>query len=262
MGRILRPLAVILVLGTGIVGSAGGTPRADVREGGIFRISASFFDYVDPALAYSTESWAVLDTTCARLMGYPDKPPPQGLRLVPEVAAGFPTVSRNGKTYTFRLRSGFRFSDGTPVRANAFARAINRTLAKGIESPALQYTGDIAGAADVRAGRTSAAAGVVARGNTLVVRFARPIGDFTAKTAMPFFCAVPPTLPSDPEGVGAFPSAGPYVVTEYRPGERVTVRRNRFYRGTRPHHVDGFDVNLRATGPAEVLDQVERGEMD
>ena len=63
------------------------------------------------------------------------------------------------------------------------------------------------------------------------MRFTRPIGDFAAKTAMPFFCAVPPTLPSDPEGVGPFPSAGPYVVTEYRPGERVTIRRNRFYGG-------------------------------
>ena len=95
-----------------------------------------------------------------------------------------------------------------------------------------------------------------------MVRFTRPIGDFAAKTAMPFFCAVPPTLPSDPEGVGPFPSAGPYVVTEYRAGERVTIRRNRFYRGTRPHHVDGFDVDLRAPGQAEVLDRVERGDAD
>jgi ABC-type oligopeptide transport system substrate-binding subunit len=228
MRNRLLLLAGVFALSTVLAGSVGGQTRSDAREGGIFRVSASFFDYVDPALAYSLESWALLDTTCARLMAYPDRPPPRGLRLTPEVAADFPTVSRNGKTYTFRLRSSFRFSDGTPVRANAFARAINRTLAQGIQSPALQYTGDIAGAADVRAGRTSAAAGVVARGNTLVVRFTRPVGDFAAKTAMPFFCAVPPTLPSDPEGVGVFPSAGPYVVTEYRPGERVTIRRNRF----------------------------------
>ena len=254
--------ALLLVLGVGVAGTAGGSTGRDAREGGIFRVSFPFFDYIDPALAYSGESWALLDTTCARLMTLPDKPTPEGFRLVPEVAADFPRISRNGKTYTFRLRSGFRFSDGTPVRASAFARAINRTLAEGIESPALQYTGDIAGAADVQSGKTQAAVGVTARGNTLVVRFTRPIGDFAAKTAMPFFCAVPPTLPSDPEGVGRFPSAGPYVVTEYRPGERVTIRRNRFYRGARPHHVDGFDVDLRASGPAEVLDAVERGDAD
>ena len=66
---------------------------------------------------------------------------------------------------------------------------------------------------------------------------------------MPFFCAVPPTLPADPEGVGAFPAPGPYYVAEYRAGQRVVIRRNRFYRGTRPHHVDGFDVDLTAGSP-------------
>ena len=65
---------------------------------------------------------------------------------------------------------------------------------------------------------------------------------------MPFFCAVPPTLPADPEGVVEFPGAGPYYVAEYRPGQRVVIRRNRFYRGTRPHHVDGFDVDLTTIG--------------
>jgi ABC-type transport system substrate-binding protein len=251
-----------LVLATVVAGTAGAATQADIRKGGILRVAMADLDYVDPALAYSGTSWALIDTTCARLMAYPDKPAPEGLRVVPEVAVDYPRISPNGKTYTFTLRPGFRFNDGSPVRASAFARAINRTLAPGIESGALQYTGDIVGAADVRAGKTTAAAGVIARGNTLVVRFTRPVGSFAAQTTMPFFCAVPPTLPSDPEGLRTFPSAGPYVITEFRPGERVTIRRNRFYRGSRPHHLDGFDVNLRVAGQADALDQVERGDAD
>ncbi len=195
-------------------------------------------------------------------MTYPDKPPPEGYRLVPEVAAAFPSVSHDRKTWTFTLRSGFRFSDGTPVLASAFARAINRTLAPGVRSPGAQYTQDVAGAADVQAGKSTSAVGVVARGNRLVVRFTRPIPDFPAQTTMPFFCAVPPTLPADPEGVGAFPSAGPYTVTEYRPGQRVVIERNRFYGGKRPHHVDGFSVELGIGSDGEVLDRIERGEAD
>ena len=72
----------------------------------------------------SPTRWHLLDATCARLMTFPDAPPPAGLRLVPEVAAAYPRVSSDGKTYTFTLRSGFRFSDGTPVQASAFAHAI------------------------------------------------------------------------------------------------------------------------------------------
>ena len=184
-----------------------------VREGGIFRVTfqagLGSFDHIDPALAYSRESWTLLDTTCARLMRYPDKPPPAGYRIVPEVATGFPKVSADGKTHTFTLRKGFRFSDGRPVQADAFAQAISRTLAPGVMSPALRYTRAIVGAEDVRAGRTPRPSGVTARGRTLVVRFTQEVRDFAAWTTMPFFCAVPPTLPPSAEGVRGFPEPAP-----------------------------------------------------
>ncbi len=136
-------------------------------------------------------------------------------------------------------------------------------LAPGVASPGVQLVRDIVGAAEVRAGKTPAAAGVVARGNTLVVRFTRPVSDFADRTTTPFFCAVPPTLPCRSRGSRvAFPGAGPYYVAEYRPGERVVIRRNRFYGGRRPHHVDGFDVDLRASSPQEMLNRVKRGEAD
>src|SRR5688572_33320409 len=128
---------VVLALAAAAVGTAGATTRADVREGGILRLAVFDLDSLDPALSYSLGGWALLDTTCARLMTYPDKPSPEGLRVVPEVAVDYPRISPNLKTYTFTLRPGFRFSDGTPVRASAFARAIHRTLAPGIESGAL-----------------------------------------------------------------------------------------------------------------------------
>ena len=262
-------LAAVALAGVAqLVGSertALGSSARDGQDGGIFRVSlhsTSGIDYMDPALASSPPGWALLDTTCARLLAYPDKAPPAGFRLQPEVAASVPTVSRDRKTYTFRLRTGFRFSDGMPVRANAFARAINRTLAPEMNSPGVQYARDIVGAGRVVAGQSDSASGIVARGNTLVVHLTRPAPDFTSRMASTFFCAVPPSLPIDPEGVGAFPAAGPYYVADYRRGERVVLRANRYYGGRRAHHVAGFDVDLRAASPQEVLQRVERGEAD
>jgi len=234
-------------------------------EGGIFRISLAVqagLDNLDPALAFTPPAWALLDTTCVRLMSYPDRRPPAGLRLIPEAAAAPPRISKDLKTFTFEVRRGFRFSDGRPVQASAFARAINRTLAPSMKSPGALFTRSIVGADEVLAGRRASVRGVVASGSTLVVRLARPSPEFPAVTALPFFCAVPPNLPLDPEGIGVMPSAGPYQVTEYRPGERVVIRRNRFYGGTRPHHVDGFDVDLRAPSPAEMVRRIQRGEAD
>ena len=263
--RLLPGLAILCALAVVVLPNAQGS--TDARAGGIFKVSfqglsLQAFDHVDPALAYSRESWALLDTVCARLMRYRDTPPPAGYRIVPEVAAAPPVVSRDGKTWTFKLRRGFRFSDGRLVRADAFAQALHRTMAHGVDSPAFHYTQAIVGAEDVQAGRAAKASGITAGGYTLRVRFTREIREFDAWTTMPFFCAVPPTLPPDPEGVQGFPGSGPYTIREYRPNQRVVIRRNRYYGGNREHHVDGFDVDLSATSPQEVLDRIEAGKAD
>ena len=266
----LRRLFALAAVGAAILGLASARPGAGGPEskpprGGIFQIvfaPPEQLDTMDPAIANTQASWSLLDLTCARLMNYPDKPAPQAFRLVPEVAAAPPKISRDGKTYTFTLRHTFRFSDGKPVDARAFARAIDRTLAPGLRSLGTRYMEDIVGARAVQAGRATHARGVVARGYRLVIRLAQPLGDLPARTSMPFFCAVPPNLPADPEGRGVFPGSGPYHVTEYRPGQRVTIKRNRYYAGTRPHHVAGFSADLTGSSPQDVLDRIEDGRAD
>jgi ABC-type transport system substrate-binding protein len=163
-------------------------PSAKPPKGGIFQIvfaPPEKLDTMDPAIANTQASWSLLDLTCARLMTYPDKPAPQAYRPVPEVAAAPPKVSRDGKTYTFTLRHGFRFSDGKPVDARAFARGINRTLAPDLRSIGTRYMEDIVGGRAVQAGRATSASGVVASGYRLVIRLVRPLGDFPARTSMP-----------------------------------------------------------------------------
>ena len=182
---------------------------------------------------------------------------------MPEVAAAAPTISADGRTYTFRLRRGFRFSDGEPVRADAFAQAIHRTLAPGVDSPAWRYTQAIVGAEDVRSGKAPRASGVVANGYTLRVRFTREVRDFAAWTTMPFFCAVPPTLPPSPEGVRTFPGAGPYYIREYRPGQRVDdPAKPLLRRHSRAPCRTASTSTSAPTHRQEVLDRIEAGKAD
>jgi ABC-type transport system substrate-binding protein len=245
--------------------SDAGRPDATPPRGGTFRVvfaPPEQLDSMDPAIANTQASWSLLDLTCARLMTYPDKPGQAAYRLAPEVAAGPPKVSRDGKTYTFMLRRSFRFSDGKPVDARAFARSINRALAPGLRSLGTRYMEDIVGARAVLSGRARNASGVIARGYRLTIRLVQPLGDLPARTSMPFFCAVPPNLPADPEGRGAFPGSGPYYVDGYRPGQRVVIKRNPYYGGKRRHYVDGFSVDLTSGSPQEVLDRIENGSAD
>ena len=121
---------------------------------------------------------------------------------------------------------------------------------------------DIVGAEAVRAGRTKRLQGWWLRGSRSTARFKLPVFGFAAQTSMPLCCAVPPALPTDPEGVGAHHGSALYYIAEYVRGERVVLMRNRFYRGTRPHHVDRFVVDLRAGTFDDVLDRIEKGQAD
>jgi ABC-type transport system substrate-binding protein len=214
-------------------------------------IASMDIDSLDPALAYRDGSWSLLSATCTRLLSSP---------LEPEVAARRPKVSRDGRTYTFTLRSGFRFSDGAPLRADAFARAIERTLTPGVDSPWAVYWKDIVGARRFLAGRAPTINGLEADGNTLVIELERPVAELPARVTS--LCAVPPNLPADREGTAEFDSAGPYYISEYRTGERAVLLRNRFYDGDRPQRVAGFTADLSLSSQDQVLDQVEAGKAD
>src|SRR5215210_9597848 len=262
--RIALPLAM-LILGAMLLGAAlaqgeARVAKPKIKNGGTFRITvAGETSSVDPAVV---GEFALLEATCARLMTYPDKPPPRGYRLVPEVASRFPRVSRDGKTYTFKLRRSFRFSNGAPVRASAFAWAFTRILRLKENIDAISLLQEIVGADRVREGTAQTVAGITARGNRLAIRLARPAPAFPARMTATWFCAVPPGLPADPEGVATFPAAGPYYVAENVRGHRIVLRRNRFYRGSRPHHVDKLVAEGGASSWDDVLDTVERGTAD
>jgi len=255
-------MLIACLVGGAVLAQAGSSARG--QEGGILRVSfspAAGLDSIDSALSFSQPGWSLLDATCVRLFTYPDKEPPAGFELQPEVAQTV-KVSKDLKTYTFTLRRGFRFSNGAPVRASAFAHAINRVLRLAPYSPGIIHVQDIVGARDVMSGPATSARGVVARGNTLMLRFERPVPDFITRTALPYFCAVPPSLPLSLDGITRLDSAGPYYVTEYRDGERVVIRRNPYYGGRRKVHLDGFNVNLRGGGPVDLLRSIDRGDAD
>jgi ABC-type transport system substrate-binding protein len=248
-------VAVLVPTDVGAVVRGGDSP---VKDGGTLAVGVPAFDFIDPALTPSpnssvdqgvfTTSWAVADATCALLFRYPLAAPPEvRYDLVPEVAADYPAVSRNGRTYTFTIRSGFKFSTGAPVTAENYASAIERDLNPAMHSPAAEYLQDIAG--------------VRATGNRLIVRLRKKVPDLTARMTMPYLCPVPTDLSIAPEGVTALPGSGPYYVSDFVRGKQVVLKRNPFYRGPRPHHVDQLTIQVLAD--SEVISrQVEAGALD
>jgi ABC-type oligopeptide transport system substrate-binding subunit len=275
MHRRLTVSVAMLLLGAGLLaasaiagpsGSAGpqASSSGQARVGGTFKHSLSVdIDYVDPALAYYVPSWSIMYATAGMLMNYPDAPAPRGSRLVPEIAAGFPRISRNGLTYTFQLKRGYRLSNGQPVTAANFVYAVNRNLNRRMSSPAQPFIEDVLGAEAVIAGRAQRATGIRALGRyTLQIRMSRRSPDLLARLAMPFFQAIQTNLPIEPDGVRApVHTAGPYYIARWEQNRQVVVNRNRFYRGPRPHNVNQIVVDIGL--PLETIKlNIDRGVAD
>jgi ABC-type oligopeptide transport system, periplasmic component len=109
-----------------------------------------------------------------------------------------PTVSPDGRTYTFRIRRGFRFSppSNEAVTAETFRHTIERQIATSPKDPGLdRYVADIVGAKAFYAGRTAHVAGLSVRGNRLLITLVKPAGDLPTRVAMPEFCPVPLSVP-------------------------------------------------------------------
>jgi YVTN family beta-propeller protein len=225
--------AWVTVVAQSIAPNHGGSGRGTLRM-----VSSIDVSSLDPAVAFDPLLGGLLDATCAQLVNYPDAPLPAGLQLTPEVAAALPTPSDGGRTYTFKIRPGFRFSPPSdqPVTAETFKDTIERTLNPRMHSPWAQSLADVVGARAYMAGRASHISGVVARGDTLTIRLLAPAPDFLARIAEPGFCAVPSNTPIHRAGVRVIPSAGPYYVASYTPGQGVVLARNPNYHGSRPHH--------------------------
>src|SRR6266480_862708 len=242
-----------LLIAAQLAGAAAGA--SSFTKSGVFRVGTTGASVqVDPQLAYITTAWWLEYATAAKLYNYPDKAGPAGSKLVPEVASRF-TVSNGGKRYTFFIRKGFKFSDGTAVTASNFKYAINRTANKDLASPGAQFITDptgtnIVGAKAVNDGNGTNVSGVQVKGNRLVVNLTKGDGTFMAKITMPFFQATSSKLPLTKEVVNVngsnLPAAGPYYMSRNDVNQLTSLRQNKYWKPgpgrTRPRNLTGIDV--------------------
>ena len=260
--RFLLAIAVVVIGGSLLASTATAAPEA--RKGGTLK--GMFFtdvDFIDPSLAYYVHSWQIMGAVGAHLLRFADREGAAGSRLVPEVAAGFPTISRNGRTYTFTLKRTYRFSNGKPVRAANFKFAIERALNAQQQSPAGPFVNDIIGAPAVQAGRARTASGIRVLGPyRLQLRLARPAPDILARLAMPFFQAMDTAMGIDPKGQQApIHTAGPYYIRSWSPNQRLVVARNPHYRGPRAANVNSIEYEAGQNLDAQVL-KLRSGQAD
>ena len=189
-----------------------------------------------------------------------------GTQLVADLATSLPEPTDGGRTYTFRLRSGIRYSNGRPVQATDFRSTFERNYA--LKSPVM-YDG-IVGDAQCRKHpkRCDLSRGIVADdvAHTVTFHLIRPDPDFLYKLASPFAYVLPGGTPRRPAGTHPLPATGPYMIATYRPRRLLRFIRNPFFREwSRAAQPAGYPdrIDIRIAGTAdEVIRDVVDGKAD
>jgi len=147
-------------------------------------------------------------------------------------------LSEDGRTYTFRIRPGLTFSDGSPLDATDVRRSWLRVLDPATGSSAPDVLGIIEGATERLGGGPEDGVGVEAPdARTLVVRLRHPAAYFTAVTATPTTFVVPRDASGSDDAwqsLDDFIGSGPYVA-DGMDGADIVLRANgRYLAGAPP----------------------------
>jgi peptide/nickel transport system substrate-binding protein len=264
---------VLALAGCGSSGNGGGAAAtADDGAGGhrggtLTLLTTQDVANLDPGITYASLDLNLLAATVRTLYSYaPDEPS----RLVPDLAAGAPQVSADGKTLTVRIRSGVKF--GPPVNREVTSRDVKYAIERGfnpnVANPyASTYYGDLVGADRATGGPIAGLQ--TPDDHTLVFKLTRPTGSLMAQaTVLPLSAPVPAEYakPFDAKAPSQYGnhmvSSGPYMIPAdadgkvlgkgYLPGRSLTLVRNPNWSAAtdhRPAYLDEVDFKIGGSAP-------------
>ena len=257
-----RPQALATAAGRVWVG-AGAAVRS--HRGGTLKVlvPGNPADTFDPVL--SQNLIVLLSLTNDGLTAYQHVGGSGSVQIVPDLAVSLPSPTDGGKTYTFQLRRGIRYSNGALVRPGDFRRALERELMLAPSHPFADVVGGAACAA--HPARCDLSRGVVTddAANTVTFHLVAPDPELLAKLTHPDAIAVPAGTPDHDIGLHPLPVTGPYKWAGVSRSEGTLVRNPLFHEWSHAARPDGYPdkivFRLGASASAE-LTEVERGTAD
>jgi YVTN family beta-propeller protein len=277
------PIGLTAVGGTVWVASAPFAARA--HRGGTLRIVSytlpGTWSGLDPANGYVGFSLAMERMVYDGLVAFHQASGVAGLTLVPDLATTLPILTDGGRTYTFTVRSGIRYSNGMKVHASDIYRGVQRELLASEYGNRSFFSGIKGGATCISHPalcERALHAGIEVNDTTgrIVFRLVAADPDFVYKLAY-FAYATVSTAPRTPRHVLAapLPGTGPYMIKTYRNNgknddslltSRLTLVRNPyFHQWSFAAQPDGYPnvIDWRFVAKASVaVDQVSSGKAD
>ncbi|MEO8229773.1 MAG: ABC transporter substrate-binding protein [Chloroflexota bacterium] len=248
-------------------------PSAAIKEGGKLVVAIpGDIKRTDPAMIDDSNSSYVMQNVMEGLVAL--KPGSTG-EIVPSLATKW-TVSPDGLTYTFDLREGVKFHDGTDF--NAEAAKYNYDRWKNFPKELQDYT-YYAGAVFGGYGDTSNVASITAATPTqLVIVLKRPYSSFLVAQTLTVFGISSPTalkaaggdntvldvskIPYAQGGKGAMVGTGPFTFKSWTVGDNVTIDKfPDYWNKDGIAHVDEV-IYKPIAEETQILNGLQNGEID
>ncbi|TMK53181.1 MAG: hypothetical protein E6G59_06380 [Actinobacteria bacterium] len=167
----------------------------------------------DPAKCYEFFCGNIMQETYSRLVSYPA----QGTTLQPDAAAALPTITPDGLKYTFTLKDGLKFSDGSALDASAVKYSIDRVVKLNVSGSAAFLITDTLKSIEAPDAKT------------VVITLKHPDASFLAKLSFNIASIV-----------------NPKVLTDTGVAPNNTIAGSGFYKMDTGNYIEGQSIQLDA----------------
>ncbi len=268
---------------TAVQGNAQGTGSGfptktplnpSTAKGGTLNIgSAGDVDYLDPARTYYAFSQDIHQLITRGLLTYPDGTGSNALTPTGDIATGPATPTNGGKTWSYTLKKGIKFQDGTPVTAQSIKYAIERTFATSVINGGPSYFATFlcpggenkSGACPTYGGPYKGKSSLYGlstiqtpSANKIVFTLNQPFSEWNYVMTLLGTSPVEVSVDQNPKTGGAnynnhVQATGPYEIASYVANKHIDLVRNPEYNpatdGTRPALPNKIDITTSYDSP-------------
>jgi peptide/nickel transport system substrate-binding protein len=297
--RLLRMVGLALTISLIAAACGGGGGKGDtgaqtggVQKGGVFRTAQDDFGFTnafDPTGEYLGSAFTMYNALTRTLVSYKHVAGPAGNKLYPDLASAMPTLSSDGLTYTFKLKSGVKF--GPPVNRAITSKDIEYAFERINTKPLIAqygfwYFGVIKGM-DGQAPAPKPISGIeTPDDSTIIFHLEKPTGDFLYRLSMAAAAPIPQEVAKCFTKAGDYGryviSSGPYMlqgsdkldvsscatmkpISGFDPSKKMNLVRNPNYDQStdnlRTNNVDGIQSTID-TNVNDIFNKVQSGQLD
>jgi peptide/nickel transport system substrate-binding protein len=206
---------------------------SDKKGGTLTFANSGDWDNVDPADTYYGYSWNFIRYYGRSLTMFKSAPGDAGTQLVPDLATSLGEPSDGAKTWTYHLRPGVKFEDGTPITSKDVKYGVERSLDKTTFPNGPTYFNDFLDLQgytspykDTSADKLGLKAIDTPDDSTIVFHLIKPFSGFDYFAMLPATIPVPQAKDTGANYKTHVVSSGPYMFDTYVAGKSFSLKRN------------------------------------